>query len=64
MRFIKTKAGKHEPVNPRAIKADGVKMLVFADGVVARNHEKLTHGYLSHFADCPKAAMFKAKGAQ
>jgi hypothetical protein len=61
MRYIRSAAGKLIPVNPQAIRADGAALLVFADGTVSKTHAKLTHGYLTHFATCPKSAQFKSR---
>jgi hypothetical protein len=61
IKFIRSTADRLIPVNTQPILADGDKLLVFVDGTVAKTHAKLTHGFVTHFADCPKAVQFKGK---
>jgi len=57
--FIYSAAGKWIPCNMVVCKVDGERMLVFADGVVARRHQECTVGHESHFATCPKSEEFR-----
>lgn len=61
IKFIRSTANKPIPVNTQAVRVDGEQLLVFADGTVGKTHARLTHGFVSHFADCPKAKLFKSK---
>ena len=57
--FIYSAAGKWIPCEPVVVKVDGERMLVFADGVVARRHQQCSVGHESHFATCPQSEEFK-----
>lgn len=51
------------PVDPEPVQVDGVKLLIFPDGVMAKTHLGFTTGSVSHFATCEKAQSFKKKKA-
>lgn len=61
IKFIRSTADKPIPVNTQPILANGAKLLVFADGTVGKTHAKLKHGFISHFASCPRAEQFKSR---
>ena len=62
IRWITTRPNnKPAPCDPQAVESDGEKMLVFADGVVARTHPDFKQGYISHFATCEKRDDFRKR---
>jgi hypothetical protein len=61
LKFIRTPAGKWEPCNPELVRPDGKQMLVFNDGTVGKTHPRIQFGFISHFATCPRAELFKRK---
>lgn len=52
--WIKTARGALAPCDPQYEKADGMKLLVFPDGVTARTHAGFTGDYINHHATCTK----------
>jgi len=62
IRFIRSTQGRQIPVNTKPEAPDGKKMLVFADGVVAREHVRLKQGFISHFASCSQGRALQAEG--
>jgi hypothetical protein len=58
IKFVKTERGRSMPVEPTPQKPDGVKLLVFPDGVMALTHLGFTYGYESHIPFCSKRDEF------
>ncbi len=50
--WVRTTRGALAPCDPQLVKADGKALLVFPDGVTARQHLGFTGGYVNHHATC------------
>lgn len=57
--MIYSAGGKWIPCERLPSKVDGVKMLVFANGVVGRRYLDFDGGHESHFAHCKDADRFR-----